>query len=350
MDPAEIGSLFMVGFSGTSFSAELRDLMDDLNPCGVILFSRNIEHPVQTAELTHALQRHALRKHSQGLFIGVDQEGGRVRRLTDPFRPFPPALSLARTADPEDTVREFARVTSHEIRLAGFNLDFVPVLDVLGQRDNPESSVIGDRSYGFDPHTVSRLGNIVTDVMRAGGVIPCGKHFPGHGGTTVDSHVDLPVDERPVESLEQLDLIPFRSAVANNVEMLMTAHILYRAIDPVYPATLSHKIVTGILRQSMLYNGLVITDDLDMGAVAKRFSTEDCALMAVRAGVDVLLICRSPEKALAARDELVRAVKTREVSESGIQGSLSRIHSLKTAYKGSLKPADPADVRDYFGI
>jgi beta-N-acetylhexosaminidase len=189
------------------------------------------------------------------------------------------------------------------------------------------------------------------DTMRAGGVIPCGKHFPGHGGTTVDSHMDLPVDERSIEALEQSDLIPFRGAAAKDVEMLMTAHILYRSVDPLYPATVSHRIISGILRQSMLYTGVVITDDLDMGAVANRFSTEECALMAIKAGVDILLVCRSAEKALAARDEIARAVKAGEVTESRIQESLSRIRSLKTAYAHSLQlPGNLLAVREYFRI
>lgn len=349
MDSTEIGNLFMVGISGTSVSSEVRDLLDELNPCGVVLFSRNIEHPVQTAELTIGLQRYALHHGPQGLFIGVDQEGGRVRRLLEPFTSFPPALDLAAAEKPEQAVREFAQVTAREIRLVGFNLDFVPVLDVLRQSDNLESSVIGDRAYGFDPHTVTRLGDVVTDVMRAGGVIPCCKHFPGHGGTVVDSHLELPVDDRSIEALEKSDLIPFRNAAAKKVEMLMTAHILYRSIDPLYPATISHRIISGILRQSMAYDGTTITDDLDMGAVTGRFSTEECALKAVEAGVDILLVCRSPEKALAARDEIVRAVKAGEVAESRIRESLHRVRSLKSAYADSLRPADVQAVREYFG-
>ncbi len=350
MDLSEIGNLFMIGISGTSFSSEVRDLIDALNPCGVVLFSRNIEHPVQTAELNSDLQRYALQRASQGLFIGVDQEGGRVRRLQDPFRSFPAALDLASKNEPEQAVREFARVTAREIRLVGFNLDFVPVLDVLGYADNLDSSVIGDRSYGFDPRTVSQLGDIVTDTMRTGGVIPCGKHFPGHGGTTMDSHVELPVDDRPIESLEQSDLIPFRRATTNGLEMLMTAHILYRSLDPMYPATLSHTIISGILRQSLAYTGVAITDDLDMGAVTNCFSTEECAVAAIKAGVDILLVCQSAEKALAARDAILRALKAGEITESRIRESLVRIRSLKSAYADSLRPGNLPAVREYFQI
>ena len=149
----------------------------------------------------------------RGIFIGVDQEGGRVRRLKEPFANSGPAFELASSQKPEEAVRRFARVTAEELRLVGFNLDFVPVLDVLGPKIDPDDSVIGDRSYGSDPEIVADLGEIVIQTMRSAGVIPCCKHFPGHGGTSVDSHTDLPVDIRPWEMIEKSDLIPFSRAV-----------------------------------------------------------------------------------------------------------------------------------------
>ncbi len=190
MDRRDIGNLFIIGFDGTEFSPELRSLLDDLNPSGVILFSRNIEDPVQVARLNHDFQRFG--NKSRGFFIGVDQEGGRVRRLREPFAFFPPALELVAGHEPEAAVRDFARTTAREIALVGFNLDFAPVLDVLSHPDELRSSVIGDRAYGFDPETVARFGGIVVEELRTNGIIPCCKHFPGHGGTQVDSHVDLP--------------------------------------------------------------------------------------------------------------------------------------------------------------
>ena len=340
----------MIGIPGTSFSSEVQDLVTELNPCGVILFARNIEHPVQTAELNHDLQQHALALSPHGLFIGVDQEGGRVRRLLEPYTAFPPALTLANSREPEDAVRRFAQVTAREIRSTGFNLDFVPVLDVLPNAENLESTVIGDRSFGFDPETVSRLGRIVVHAMRDAGIITCAKHFPGHGGTLVDSHEDLPVDKRPAGLLEHVDLVPFRNAVDDHVEMVMTAHILYEALDSQYPATLSHDIITGILRHTMSYDGVVITDDLDMGAVSNRFSIETCSLMAIKAGVDVLLICHSVDKVLSARAAVAQAVSDGEISEFRIRESLKRIRLLKAAYANSMNPVASESVRDYFNV
>lgn len=348
MNLRDIGNLFIIGFEGTNFSAELRSLLDDLNPSGVILFSRNIEDPTQVARLNHDIQRFG--SASRGLFIGVDQEGGRVRRLREPFTFFPPALEMISGSEPEAAVRDFAGTTAREIALVGFNLDFAPVLDVLSHPDELHSSVIGDRAYGFDPETVARFGGIVVDELRANGIIPCCKHFPGHGGTMVDSHVDLPVDDRTRQVLENKDLVPFRRAVETHVEMMMTAHVLYPALDPEMPATLSKAVLGGLLRQSMAYDGVVITDDLDMGAVADRYPTEDCSLKAFAAGADILLICKHPEKAFTARDRIFQALKDGELSPKRVTESLERINRLKTKYAHSMIACDPAAVQDYFEV
>jgi beta-N-acetylhexosaminidase len=209
--------------------------------------------------------------------------------------------------------------------------------------------VIGDRSYGSDPEAVADLGEIVIQTMRSAGVIPCCKHFPGHGGTSVDSHTDLPVDTRPWEVIEKNDLIPFSRAVGINVEMIMTAHVLYRKLDPDYPATLSEPAVHGLLRTRMAYDGVVITDDLDMGAVARGHAPEECALRALKAGADILLFCNHPEKALAARSRIFNAVKNGDLAEARVQESLDRIKRLKSTYGDSMTPCDVEMVRDRFG-
>ncbi len=348
MNLRDIGNLFVIGFEGTRLSNPLRSLLEDLNPSGVILFSRNIENPVKLAELNRDIQQ--LGRPAGGFFIGVDQEGGRVRRLREPFTFFPPALEMVSGQEPEIAVKDFARTTAREISLVGFNLDFTPVLDVLTHPDDLQSSVIGDRAYGFDPETVSRFGAILIQELRANGIIPCGKHFPGHGGTLVDSHVDLPVDSRSTELIEGKDLIPFLSAVNLGVEMMMTAHVLYPAMDPEMPATLSTVILNGLLRQRMSYDGIVITDDLDMGAVADRYSTEDSSLKAFLAGADILLICKHPEKAFAARNRIFQAIHDGELSLQRVEESLERIRDLKSKYAESMNPCDPEAARRYFKI
>jgi beta-N-acetylhexosaminidase len=350
MNERDIGALFMIGFDGTSFTEAVRDLIDEVNPCGLILFARNIQDPRQLAELNHDLQAHARDRGSQGIFIGVDQEGGRVRRLREPFAEFRPAFELASSQKPEEAVRRFAGITAEELKLVGFNLDFVPVLDVLGPKVDPDDSVIGDRSYGSDPEVVADLGEIVIQTMRSAGVIPCCKHFPGHGGTSVDSHTDLPVDTRPWDLIEKNDLIPFSRAVDITVEMIMTAHVLYRNLDPDYPATLSESAIHELLRTRMAYEGVVITDDLDMAAVARGHAPEQCALRALNAGADILLFCNHPEKALAARSRIFNAVRNGDLAEARIQKSLERILKLKAAYAGSMAPCDNTGLPARFSV
>ena len=348
MDKREIGNLFFVGFRGTALNAEVAEFLDELNPGGVILFARNIEDPLQVARLNRDLQQHAYQRRSSGLLIGVDQEGGRVTRLREPFSGFPPALELARSDAPDDSVRRSAAVTARELTLTGFSVDFVPVLDVLSSSADLASTVIGDRAFGFDPGTVSRLGAIVIDAMRAEGIIPCGKHFPGHGGTLVDSHVDLPVDNRDLTELESSDFLPFRDAVSARVEMIMTAHVLYPSLDGESPATLSPAIIDRLLRGQIGFDGVVITDDLDMGAVARRHSIAESSVRALEAGVDLLLICNEPEKAFSAREALVDAIRAGQLTTDRVRASLARVSQLKALYASSLQPCDPEAVGTYF--
>lgn len=348
MDAREVGNLFIIGVYGTSLDNDLRELLEDLNPAGVILFSRNIVSPGQVAGLNSALQHFAVATGSPGLLIGVDQEGGRVSRLRPPFSVYPSALQLASSKDPVQAVRDFSEVTARELRLVGFNLNFVPVLDVLGQRGDLQSVVIGDRAFGFDPWAVSHLGRIVIQGMRSNGVIPCCKHFPGHGGTQVDSHEQMPVDTRDRETLERIDMAPFRVAISQQVDMIMTAHVLYQVLDSETIATLSQPVIEGLLRQHMQFRGVVVTDDLGMGAVTFHHTPEECALMAVKAGVDMLMICNDPARALVARSAILEGLHTGEITEERIRESLERIIALKKRYAASMQPCDPAAAAEYF--
>ncbi len=349
MNERELGNLFMIGFEGSQFSRELRDFIEDVHPCGVILFARNIHDPEQLAVLKRDLQMSAKNRDPQGIFIGVDQEGGRVRRLKEPFADFDSAFEMASSPNPQDAIRNFARTTADELRLVGFNLDFTPVLDVLAPSINAYDSVIGDRSYGSDPEIVARLGSVVIHTMRSRGVIACCKHFPGHGGTSVDSHTDLPEDTRSWKIIEKSDLIPFQRAIEMNVPMIMTAHVIYRNLDPHDPATLSQSAINDLLRIRMGYKGTVITDDLDMAAVARDHSPEKCAIRALNAGADILLFCNHPENALSARSKVFEALETGGLSEFRVRESLNRIKKLKSEYRNSITVCDMKSVRNYFG-
>ncbi len=347
----ELGRFFIIGFHGTQFNREIRDLLDEFNPSGVILFSRNYQDPFQLSRLTADLQSHAKKERhnvADRLFIGIDQEGGRVARLKSPFLVSPAAFELASHGSAEAKITELAARMSAELRLVGINVDFTPVLDVLPDTYVPEKSVIGDRSFGSDPLKVSICGNLVIEAFRKNGVIPCGKHFPGHGGTTVDSHKELPRDFRTLEELETRDLIPFMAAIKNDIELLMTAHITYPHIDDRNPATFSRIILTDLLRNRFGYPGLVISDDLDMGAVSNNSSPGESAVKAISAGVDLLLFCNDPNKAFAARDELDSAIGDGIIDQTRLIFSLQSIKKLKSKYSQSFEPCSQASVRDYF--
>jgi beta-N-acetylhexosaminidase len=342
------GPHFLVGFEGTAWSAELRDFFTELRPSGVVLFRRNIIEPHQVAALNRDIQTFSHAFLGRGMFIGIDHEGGRVQRIRAPLTALPAARSLADGPNPESEARRFAGIAARELRLAGFNLNFVPVLDTLASADRASDNVIGDRSFGHDPDFVARMGCAIIKEMRAAGVIPCAKHFPGHGSAEVDSHVQLPEDPRPKEVLLERDLLPFRAAVATDVEMMMTAHVVYPALDSVMPATLSRPALTGLLRGSMAYGGVTVTDDLDMGAIRTRHSIADAAVRAFEAGADLILICNSPYAALEARvalDDRMRRV--RGEAQDHEAASLRRIEALRRSYADSMRPCETSTLSEY---
>lgn len=317
-----IGHLFMVGIPSSTISAETRRQLLDLCPGGIILFRRNYATPEQLAALCEEL--HALIPDHPPL-IALDHEGGRVHRLSPPFTHFPPAAIVGQTGRVELAER-IGHAMGAELSSIGVDIDFAPVLDVL---TNPANTVIGDRAFAADPQTVGLFGRAQARGLRAGGVLPCGKHFPGHGATQVDSHEDLPRDERSLDELRQTDLAPFRMAIAEEIEMLMTAHILYPALEPEYPATLSPRIINGLLRQQLKYQGVVVTDDLEMGAIVRHEAVEHAAVQALSAGADLLLICQKIDLALTAREACWQALIDGTLSVQRIEEALARLAALR---------------------
>lgn len=227
-----------------------------------------------------------------------------------------------------------------ELSSIGIDIDFAPVLDVL---TNPANTVIGDRAFAADPQKVGILGCAQARGLREGGVIPCGKHFPGHGATQIDSHDDLPRDGRQWSELWQTDLQPFRMAIAEDIEMLMVAHIVYPALDPDHPATLSSRIIEGLLRQQMHYQGVVITDDLEMGAIVHHDTVEQATVQALRAGADLLLICHSLDRALAAKEACRRALDSGLVNSHQVEAALNRLAILRNRH-ASQRPGSRATI------
>jgi beta-N-acetylhexosaminidase len=317
-----IGQMFMVGVNATELSAEERYVFDEVEIGGFILFKHNLSDPEQIVALCRSLWN---LKTDHPPFIAIDEEGGRVHRLPSAFTHFPVAALIGRRNDP-DLAYQLGKATAEELALVGINLNFAPVLDV---NSNPQNPIIGDRSFAADPAKVIKLSQKWTEGLKDGGIIPCGKHFPGHGHTDKDSHLDLPVVDRSLEELTAVEFPPFIHACQNGIEALMTAHVLYRALDAGLPATLSHAIVTGLLRQQLGYAGVVFGDDLEMKAISDNYGDQEAAGSCVRAGVDVLLYGHELGKAIDAFEFLcVRAEREPALREQ-VENSYQRIAELK---------------------
>ncbi|HMU53558.1 MAG TPA: beta-N-acetylhexosaminidase [Nitrospira sp.] len=334
----KIGQLFMIGFMGTSVTPELAGFLKAYKPGGVILFSRNLESVGQIVELTNDLQQC---NPKSPLLISIDQEGGRVSRLPDGFTIFPPCEVLGRCNSAELTYAAAATIAK-ELRAVGINMNMAPVLDVNSNPDNP---IIGDRAFGTTPDLVSEAGILTAAGLQDNQVVACGKHFPGHGDTAADSHKELPVVDADRERLDAVELVPFRRAAAAGVAAMMTAHVLYKALDAQRPATLSPLIITRLLRDQFRYDGVVLTDDLEMHAIVDHYGVADAAVRAVQAGCDVLLICKDREREVEAFEAIERSVAVGDITMDRLDQSVTRIQRLKQRYVLPYRPASISDAR-----
>jgi len=273
---------FMLGFDGESLPAELAEYLAR-GLAGVVLYQRNFTSAEGLASLTMAIRRAAGRP----VLIGIDQEGGTRFALREPFTVWPSAAELGRLGDAE-SVEQVAHAMAMELRAVGCNLNFAPMLDL---HVNPESPVTKDRSFGADPRLVAKMGAAFDRGLRSGGVLSCAKHFPGHGDAAVDPHLDLPVFAGTMERLESAELVPFAAAVASGAPLVMTAHILLPQIDRENPASLSRTMLDGVLRRRLRFGGVILADDLGMGAIAKRYGPGEAAVQTLHAGTDVAMLC-----------------------------------------------------------
>lgn len=283
-DPAR---LVLAGFEGTSAAAPSVQHLLDLGVGGLLLFGRNVESPSQVRDLLAAV----VAATGRPLLLAVDQEGGRVARLRAPLTVWPPMAAVG-AADDEGLARATGRALASEIGAVGFNFVLAPVLDV---RFEGTTDAIGDRAFGDDPARVTRLGLALAAGIGDAGLLACAKHFPGHGRVTVDSHVDMPICPLDEAALLERCVAPFAEAARVGIDAIMTAHVLYPALDPDLPATLSEAIVGGLLRGRLGFDGVVLTDDMEMGAIVRRFGIAEACVRAVRAGVDGVLVCRDLE-------------------------------------------------------
>jgi len=321
-----IGKLFIVGFDGTETSPELRSFVHDEAIGGVILFSRNISSRNQVKRLVGRLQEEA---GAVPLFVAIDQEGGRVNRLPSKFGDFPSMAEVAakakETGDPSVAYTAAERI-ANALKPMGINFDFAPVLDVA---TNPFNPVIGDRAFGPDPDVVSELGVQFIRGLMGGGIFACGKHFPGHGDTDADSHIELPLIHHTRKRLELCEWKPFRAAIKEGVPAVMTAHMMVPNLDREYPASISHYITTRVLRQQLGFGGVIITDDLIMKGIAGRMSVGEAAVKAILAGADMIIISQDMAKQREAIDEVTRAIESGIISETRLVESLTRITKIK---------------------
>lgn len=335
-DPAFWGQLLMVGIPGPQVDEVARKLVRELKVGGIILFARNLQSPEQVWQLTRDLQREALSAAGKPLLIAVDQEGGPVQRLKAPFTAIPSAREMGETSGVSD-VEVLGRQVARELRLVGINVNLAPVLDVARGPECP----LWERSYGADPELVAVLGVAAIRAWLTGGIIPVAKHFPGLGDTVQDSHVELP--QVPAEPSWAVDLLPFQRAVAAGVPAIMTAHLLVPAWDS-RPVTLSRKVLQGIIRQKLRFTGIIMTDDLEMGAIAGQAPVPQAAREALAAGADLLLICQDWQGAFEAAQLLTREAAL--VTQAG--AAVNRLLALKKKLTPLTTSLD--EVKSYFRI
>jgi beta-N-acetylhexosaminidase len=336
-----------VGFDGFEPSLDVRRLVREFRVGGVVLFSRNVDGPEQVAELVRELQSLARdARHELPLLVAVDQEGGRVARLREPWTVWPPLRALGR-AGSEELARRMGESIAAELKACGIRYDFAPVVDV---DTNPANPVIGDRSFGDDPEAVGRFGAAFIRGLQGAGVAAAAKHFPGHGDTDVDSHLELPLVDHGLSRLEDVELRPFRHAVEAGVASVMTAHVLVRELDDRLPATLSPRVVEELLRGKLAYSGVVVSDDLEMKAVAKGWNAGAAAVLAAKAGCDLLLVCARAEAQVEALEGLVRARERDEITWDEMDAASTRIRALKQKYLLPYSDPDPRVARQSAGL
>ena len=329
LDP---GGLLMVGLPGLTVDDSTRELIQDQRVNDFILFKRNVADPEQLTRLCAGLVQACRQAGLPPPLIAIDQEGGSVARLGPPFTQFVDARRLAEGPEPEAALTAYARTCAAELGQVGINFNLAPVLDLCpaGQGYYMERRVLG-----ADPATVARLGALVIATMQAGGLAACAKHFPGLGFARLDPHREISAIARNREQLAREDLPPFQAAAAAGVAAIMTSHTIYPALDPEHPATLSPAILTELLRRQMGYAGVIVSDDLEMGAISRHHQLAEAALASIQAGADLLLICSNHAQVRATTARLRAALAAGELGSRRLQASLARLAGLRRGYAGA---------------
>jgi len=323
----------ITGISGPTIDEDAKRIVSEWKVGGIILFKRNVQSPEQVHALIQSLR--ALRK--EPLLLAVDQEGGRVQRMRSPLTVFPAMRTVGDSGDPE-IAREVGVQLGRELRAIGFDMDYAPVMDV---DTNPANPVIGDRSFGRTAEEVARFGVALIEGLQSQSVLACAKHFPGHGDTNEDSHKDLPVLVHSLDRLRTVEWPPFVAASKAKVAAIMTAHVMFPALDITYPATLSEKCLK-VLRHELGFEGVIVSDDLEMKAVADRYDVPQAAVHAIAAGCDQLLICHTPSRVQGAIDAIAAEAERDGSFRAKLEYAVQRVDRLLAEVKPVLGPYIPA--------
>jgi beta-N-acetylhexosaminidase len=335
----KIGQMFIVGVDGYNLSDSTKSLIENYKVGGFILFRNNVKDSHQLLQLLNSVKETNL-TNKIPLFLSIDEEGGRVSRMPNNFKKIPSSKIIGQINN-KDFSYKVGNTIAREIKSFGFNMDFAPVLDI---NSNPNNPVIGDRAFGSNHNIVTRLGIETMKGFQAEEVIPVVKHFPGHGDTSVDSHIGLPTVDNDLKRLESFELIPFEEAIKNKADAVMIAHILLPEIDKENPSSMSKVIITDILRNKLDFNGVVITDDMTMGAIMENYNIGEATLKSVEAGTDIILVCHGYDKEVEVINALKDAVLKGKISEERIDESVYRILKLKKKYNLKNELIDTINV------
>ncbi|MBL4934533.1 beta-N-acetylhexosaminidase [Clostridium sp. YIM B02515] len=338
----KVGQMVISGVDGYTNDTHSSELITKYHVGGFILLGQNVKDTNQVLNLLNSLKDTNKKSGSSiPLFLGVDQEGGRIDRMSPSFEKFPTNKAIGQINNSTFS-NSIGKAIGQEVKSFGFNLDFAPVLDI---NSNPKNPIIGDRSFGATSQVVTKLGIETMKGIRSENVIPVVKHFPGHGDTSVDSHTGLPIVNNDLARLKSFELVPFAEAIKNNVDMMMVAHILFPKIDSKYPATMSKTIITDVLKNSMKYKGLIITDDMTMGAITSNYNIGEAAVRSVNAGSNIILVCHDFDKEVQVIEKIKAAVKDGTISQETINSSVYKILQLKQKYQIADKSINTVDVK-----
>lgn len=337
----KIGQLIIVGKEGLEINEDDIHLIESNEVGGFIFFSRNVDNEKQVLNLLNDLKG-SNSSNKVPLFLAIDEEGGVVSRLSQIYGKLPTAKKLGEKNDQELSL-EYGKILGLSLKKLGFNLDFAPVLDI---NSNPKNPVIGDRSFGNTSSKVIDNGLSVMEGIHSQGIISSVKHFPGHGDTSVDSHLDLPKIDKSLDELENLELVPFKEAINKDADMIMVAHILFPQLDDKYPASMSDEIINKLLREKLNFNGVIVSDDITMGAITENYSIGKGSIEFLKSGGDIILVCHGNDNPSIVLDSIKMGIEENDISMDDIDKKVYRILSLKDKYNFKDVEIENVDIKD----